>query len=83
MEKVFIYGIQDKIKLEALIKWYDQHSTTAAYIRNEVMTLYRTRKRSRFEVPSTWTNDAVKPLVQIVHNRPLEVAGSIITQPSD
>jgi hypothetical protein len=77
MEKVYVHDIRDENTLETLIKWYDQYSTTAAYIRNEIMALYRKRRRSRYKVPLTWSLDIALPLVEIVCNRPLEVTGSI------
>jgi hypothetical protein len=77
MEKVFVHNIQDEKMFETLIKWYDQHSTTATYVRDEIMTLYRTRRRGGHYIPSTWSQDVALPLVEIVCNRPLEVIGAI------
>ncbi|KZP06100.1 hypothetical protein FIBSPDRAFT_764923, partial [Athelia psychrophila] len=72
MEKIYIHNIQDTDRLKSLISWYDEHSKTANYIRDEIMKLYRTRKRTGFEVPSGFTTEAVQPLVDIVCSRPLE-----------
>ncbi|KZP04311.1 hypothetical protein FIBSPDRAFT_878650, partial [Athelia psychrophila] len=74
MEKIYIHDIQDKDKLKSLLIWYDEHSKTARYVRDEIMKLYRMRKRTGFEVPSGFTTEAVQPLVDIVGvcSRPLE-----------
>ncbi|KZP09570.1 ras-domain-containing protein [Athelia psychrophila] len=72
MEKIYIHDIQDKDKLKSLLVWYDEHSKTARYVRDEIMKLYRMRKRTGFEVPSGFTTEAVQPLVDIVCSRPLE-----------
>jgi hypothetical protein len=77
MEKVYVHDIKDEKSLETLIKWYDQYSTTATYVRKEIVTMYRKRRQSQYKVPSTWTNDVARPLVEIVCNRPFEVTGSI------
>jgi hypothetical protein len=77
MEKVFVYGIQDEKMFETLIKWYDQHSTTAKYVREEIVTLYMARRCDGFEVPLAWSREVALPCVKIVCNRPLEVIGSI------
>jgi hypothetical protein len=80
MEKIFVHSIRDEGALEALITWYDQHSTTAMYVRKEIMTLYRDRRsNSLYKVPSTgtWSDDLALPLIGIVCNRPVEVTGSI------
>jgi len=71
MEKVFVYDIRDEDKLQGLIKWYDQKSATAIYIRGEIMRLYQERRRSG-QVPSAWSHEMAQPLVDIVLNRPLE-----------
>jgi hypothetical protein len=79
MEKIFVHDIRDEGALEALLTWYDQHSTTAIYVRNEIMKLYRSRRsNSLYEVPSvwTWTDDLALPLIGIVCDRPVEVTGS-------
>ncbi|KZP11712.1 hypothetical protein FIBSPDRAFT_837351 [Athelia psychrophila] len=72
MEKIYIHDIQDKDRLKSLLIWYDEHSKTARYVRDEIMKLHRMRKRSGFEVPSGFTTEAVQPLVDIVCGRPLE-----------
>ena len=77
MEKIYVHDIRDENILAALIKWYDKYSTTAMYIRNEIMALYRTRQRSGYEAPLRWSNDVAARLVEIVCNRPPEVTGSI------
>jgi hypothetical protein len=77
MEKVFVHNIQDEKMFETLIKWYDQHSTTATYVRDEIMKLYMTRRWNGFEVPLAWSREVALPLVKIVCDRPLEVIGSI------
>jgi hypothetical protein len=80
MEKIFVHSIRDEGALKALITWYDQHSTTAVYVRNEIMTLYRNRRdNSPYKVlwAGTWSDDLALPLIGIVCNRPVEVTGSI------
>ena len=75
MEKIYVFNINDEKTLEAMIKWYDQGSNTAAYIRKEVMQLYRQRRSERYKVPKEWSEEVAQPLINIVCNRPVEVPG--------
>jgi hypothetical protein len=82
MEKVFVHDIRDKKKLQSLIKWYDQNSATAVYVRKEIMILYRTRRDNRYKVPSAWSREIAQPLVDIVLGRPLDAAEALfVTKP--
>jgi len=72
MEKVFVHDIGDGNKLRHLIKWYDQQSTTASYIRGEIMMLYRRRRRSGYRVQLVWSREIAQALLDIVLNRPWE-----------
>ena len=75
MEKVYVFNINDEKTLEAMIKWYDRGSNTAAYIRKEVMRLYRQRRSEMYHVPKKWSEEVAQPLINIVCNRPVEVPG--------
>ncbi|KIK06295.1 hypothetical protein K443DRAFT_290391 [Laccaria amethystina LaAM-08-1] len=75
MEKIYVFNINDEKTLEAMIKWYDQGSNTATYIRREVMGLYRERRSERFQVPKEWSEEVAQPLINIVGKRPVEVPG--------
>jgi hypothetical protein len=78
MEKIFVHNIRDEGTLEALITWYDQRSTTATYVRNEIMKLYWSRRNDPlYKVPKTWTDDLALPLIEVVCHRPVEATGSI------
>jgi len=75
MEKIYVFNINDEKTLEAMIKWYDQGSNTAAYIRKEVMRLYRERRSETYQVPKEWSEKVAQPLIDIVRKRPVEVPG--------
>ena len=75
MEKIYVFNIHDEKTLEAMIKWYDQGSNTAKYIRKEVMRLYRERRSEMYQVPKEWSEETAQPLIDIVCNRPVEVPG--------
>ena len=75
MEKFYVFNINDEKTLEAMIKWYDQGSNTAAYIRKEVIQLYRQRRSERYKVPKEWSEEVAQPLINIVCNRLVEVPG--------
>ena len=76
MEKIYVFNIDDEKTLEAMIKWYDQGSSTATYIREEVMRLYRQRRSETYQVPlKEWSEEVAQPLIDIVCNRPVEVPG--------
>jgi len=75
MEKIHVFGINDEKTLEAMIKWYDQGSNTATYIRKEVMRLYRQRRSETYPVPKEWSEEVARPLINIVCNRPVEIPG--------
>ncbi|KAE9395946.1 hypothetical protein BT96DRAFT_825471, partial [Gymnopus androsaceus JB14] len=68
MEKIYIHNIQDKDELKALVIWYNEQSKTAKYIQQEIMKLYHIRKRNGFKMPSSFTTEAARPLVNIVCN---------------
>jgi hypothetical protein len=75
MEKFYVFNISDEKTLEAMIKWYDQDSHAALYIRKEVMPLYRQRRSETYQVPKEWCEEVTQPLINIVCNRPVEVPG--------
>ena len=75
MEKIYVFNIHDEKTLEAMIKWYDQGSKTATYVRKEVMRLYRERRSEMYQVPKEWSEEVAQPLIDIVCNRPVEVPG--------
>ncbi|EDQ98322.1 uncharacterized protein LACBIDRAFT_336070, partial [Laccaria bicolor S238N-H82] len=75
MEKVYVFNINDEKTLEAMIKWYDQGSNTATYIRKEVMQLYRQRRSEKYKVPKEWSEKVAQPLIDLVCKRPVEVPG--------
>ena len=75
MEKIYVFNIDDEKTLEAMIKWYDQGSNTATYIRKEVMQLYQQRRSETYQVPKEWSEQVAQPLINIVCNRPVEVPG--------
>jgi hypothetical protein len=75
MEKIYVSDINDEKTLEAMIKWYDQGSNTATYIRKEVMGLYRERRSETYQVPKEWSEGVAQPLINIVCDRPVEVPG--------
>jgi hypothetical protein len=74
MEKIYVHDIQDEGTLKNLIKWYDEHSTIATYVRKEIMEIYRARRHSGWKVPLKWTDDLADPLIKMVCNRPRELA---------
>ena len=70
MEKVFILKIEDEDTLRRLIVWYDQHSTTAVYVRKEIMKEYRRSSSGGHD----WADYfSVDHLIVIIHGRPKEV----------
>jgi hypothetical protein len=73
MEKIYVFDINDEKTLETMIKWYDQGSKTATYIRKEVMGLYRERLSETYQVPKEWSKEVARPLINIVCHRPVEV----------
>jgi len=75
MEKIYVFNINDEKTLEAMIKWYDQGSNTATYIRKEVMQLYRERRAETYQVPKEWSKEVAQPLINIVCHRAVEVPG--------
>ena len=75
MEKIYVFNIKDEKTLEAMIKWYDQGSDTATYIRKEVMQLYRERRSEMYQVAKEWSEEVAQPLINIMCKRPVEVPG--------
>ena len=69
MEKVFILKIEDEDMLRRLIIWYDQHSTTAVYVRKEIVREYRRISDSGHD----WADFfSVNHLIEIIQDRPKE-----------
>jgi hypothetical protein len=69
MEKVFILKIEDEDMLRRLIIWYDQHSTTAVYVRKEIVREYRRISDGGHDWADLFS---VNHLIEIIRDRPKE-----------
>ena len=66
MEQIFLLKIEQQAKLEKLLKWYREFSTSSPYIRNEIVAEHRETGRSLVGM-------TIMRLRQIVNGRPSEI----------